>query len=294
MALSEEPSAAEKQVATLLGLLPGDIVLSEMPYHDAQQDDFTHFKNLEPAHTCVWVDRSDDWSKSFARSYQEGYQPPGLTLTGLWPGRHAVFRYTADVAVASQFSDIIKNWASLHLQNVAHAVGVSAQVRPHLAAANDLFALVKNSQLAHLGSEGLWRAIKFAACRAILGEPEHEQSQRCTALVAAAFQASMLASIVKHHDGSAVFNQLNSSPFMEYADLVLAEHWQKMPLGQLLLQAVETNNYTSLFPAPFAVDQRYATPKALYEKLKMAVDFMLVGHYSFFNNRVIAIEKPSP
>lgn len=293
MVLLGDDSSPAHQIAALLSLLPGDIILSEIPFHDAQHDDFTHFNNLEPGHTCVWVNGYDK-SKSFARSHQEGYQPPGLTLTGLWAGRHAVFRYTADMLVANQFAEIIRNWASNNTQGVVASANEIIQPHPHLAAANDLFALFRNKQLATLNSEGLRRAIKFASRRGILGEPEYRKGQRCTALVAAAFQASILAEIVRHHDGSVKFNQLNTHSFAEYADIVLAENWQKMPLGQLLLQAVETSNYAPIFPDPFAVDQRYATPKMLYAKLQAALDFMLIGHYSYFNEKIIAVEKPAP
>jgi hypothetical protein len=291
MAISGEASPPEQQLAVLLDLRVGDIVFSELPYVDARHDDFTHFNNLSPGHTCVWV--NGDKVNSFARSHNEGYKPPGLTLTGLSAGRHVVFRYTRDVEIAKQFSEIMKNWASQSFTDQRHH---KQSKEPHafLSAANDLFALFKNENLAHLGSEGLRRAIKFASRRAVMGEPEFRKGQRCTAVVVAAFQASILASIVKHNDNSAAFRHEKGSLLLDYADLMLETGWREHPLGERLLNAASTNDYTRIFPAPFDVDQRYATPKSIYQKLLHAEEFSLVGHYSFYNNQIIAVEKSTP
>jgi hypothetical protein len=290
MAISDEAaSSPEQQIALQLGLLPGDIVFSEMPYDDARHEDFTHFDNLAPAHTCVWVNQH--MVNAFARSHQEGYQPPGLTFTGLWPGRHTVFRYIADAEVAKEFAVIMTNWAS---QDKSRLAATILEQRAHLSAANDLFALFRNQNLVNLGSEGLRRAIKFASQRAVIGEPEYRNGQRCTAIVAAAFQASILAAIVRHQDSIAVFQQERASHFLEYADVVMEAGWRAHPLGEQLLAAANKNDYSTIFPAPFAIDQRYATPKSLYQKLSDSADFYRVGHYSYFNQQIIAIEKFGP
>jgi hypothetical protein len=290
MALPGAASPPEQQIALLLDLFPGDIIFSEMPFVDAQHEDFTHFKDLSPGHTCVWVNGDD--VNAFVRSHHEGYQPPGLTFTGLWPGRHAVYRYTADADIAKQFAEIMKNWACLSVEEKQGKPSSGRhEPRPFLSAANDLFALFKNQNLANLGSEGLRRAIKFASRRALVGEPEVRKAQRCTAVVAAAFQASILASIVKHHEHVSKFRHQKGSLFLEYADHMLETGWRQQPLGERLLKAASTNDYSAIFPTPFALDQRYATPKSVYQKLREAVEFSLVGHYSYFNNEILAVEK---
>jgi hypothetical protein len=287
MAVSDEAaSSPEQQIALQLNLLPGDIVFSEMPYDDARFDDFTHFDNLSPGHTCVWV--NGHTVNAFARSHQEGYQPPGLTLTGLWPGRHSVYRYIVDADIAKEFAAIMTNWAS---QDKSGLPSGMLEQRAYLSAANDLFALFRNQHLANLGSEGLRRAIKFASQRALIGEPEHRSGQRCTAIVAAAFQASILAPIVKHQDNVSVFQRERGSLFLEYADLVMEAGWREHPLGGKLLSAANKQEFSTIFPAPFAVDQRYATPKLLYHALSDSVDFCRVGQYSYFNQQIIAVEK---
>jgi hypothetical protein len=289
MAISDEAgSSPEQQIALQLNLLPGDMVFSEMPYDDARHDDFTHFHNLSPGHTCVWVNGHS--VNAFARSHQEGYQPPGLTFTGLWPGRHCVYRYVADADIAKEFAAIMTNWAS---QDKSRLASTLLEQRAYLSAADDLFALFRNQNLANLGSEGLRRAIKFASQRAVIGEPEHRSGQRCTAIVVAAFQASILAAIVKHQDSVAIFQRERGSLFLEYADLVMEADWRKHPLGEQLLAAANKNDFSTIFPAPFAIDQRYATPKLLYQKLKDSAGFCLVGQYSYFNQQIIAVEKSS-
>ena len=82
--------------------------------------------------------------------------------------------------------------------------------------------------------------------------------------------------------------------FLEYADAVLEAGWRTHPLGDKLLKAADANEYSTLFPETFAVDQRYATPKMIYQKLLNAAEFCLVGHYSFFNSQLIAVEKQRP
>jgi hypothetical protein len=229
--------------------------------------------------------------KAFVRSHHEGYQPPGLTFTGLWPGRHVVFRYVEDERIPLLLADIMKNWAALHPDQQQDVSVQRTEPRPFLSAANDLFALFRNQNLVELGSEGLRRAIQFASRRAVAGEPEFRLGQRCTALVAAAFQASMLAAIVRHHDGTPAFEPEPGMTFTEYADALLEAGWREHPVGLRLLRAADSSDYSAIFPAPFAVDQRYATPKMIYEKLRDAAEFCLIGHYSYFNDRLVAVEK---
>jgi hypothetical protein len=87
------------------------------------------------------------------------------------------------------------------------------------------------------------------------------------------------------------FKQFKGKPLLEYADQVFVTGWRETPLGSSLLKAIETNDYSLIFPLPFAIDQRYATQGNLYAGLNAAKDFDRIGRFSYFNSKVLILEK---
>jgi hypothetical protein len=271
--------SVSQQIAGELNLCPGDIIISEIPFIDASREDFVDFHHLKADHTSIWI--GHDIEKGFAHSMQEGYHAPGLQLTDVWPGRHIAFRYHADPHVANQFATIMKNWSSAEIPSNSTPHNVS----------EELFALFHNNKLIELGKSGIHRAIQFSFLRNIIGEPVRKTGQRCTAVITAAFQASIFASITKSSNIALHELENECESLIHYIDNFLITEWEKTAFGRRFLEAMHRNDYSSLFPSPFAIDQRYATPELLYEKLQDSPDFTQVGKFSYFDNELIAIEK---
>ncbi len=333
--VAREPKREEKaetQLAHILNLKPGDLVVSEMPFVHAELADFKDFDHFCPGHVSLWTGANFD--KPFAHSVREGYRPPGLKLSKLWDGRHLVFRYTENPEVAESAAQIIRNWASAevlytlesyvrtyplrfwerHPTDLLNYFGVGAvddhkqeaKDQPKSSpkavagpatpfgeprASTDLSDLERDKRLAVLGREGIRRAIKFAALRELAQAAVSKKGQRCSASVVAAFQASILAPLVRAVASKQPFKQFKGKPLLEYADQVLIPEWRKTALGERLLKAAEANDFSTLFPQPFAVDQRYATPMSLYAALKAAPDFALVGRFNYYKMELVRVEK---
>ncbi len=311
-----------KKIARILDLKPGDIIISEMPFENPTAKDFDNFRSFTPGHTSVWT--GEQFDRPFAHSVREGYRPPGLKVSGIWEGRHMVFRYNGDPSTATQASSMIRKWASAetiyskekyiqtyppqfwdnrHERDLKNYFNESKEQRTIAGPATpyggaraffDIANLEKNKDLAKLGEEGIRRAIKFAALQNLEDASVSKKGQRCTPIVTAAFQASILAPIVIPQKSKIPFKQFKGRPFLEYADQVLIPNWRSTPLGQALLKAVTTQDYSEIFPAPFSVDQRYALPNKLFSQLSSSPDFEKIGNFSYFKDRLVLVEKETP
>lgn len=316
--VSQTSDSPLKELVSQLHLKPGDIIISEMPFQDSMQKEFLNFRGFIPCHASVWT--GDKFEKPFAHSVREGYRPPGLKLSSIWDGRHLVFRYKTDPLSAGQAASIIRVWASAetlyskekyervyplrfwdrHKNDLVNYFGEHASAREVAGpstpfgeprASYDLMDLQRNKNLAQMGGEGLRRALKFAAHRGLESEAVSKKGQRCTPIVTAAFQASILAPLVVAKSTKQPFRQFKGKSLLEYADQILIPNWQKTDLGKLLLKAITTNDYSAIFPAPFNLDQRYATPENLYSSLKKTKEFEQIGGFSCFKNKLVLIEK---
>lgn len=270
----------DQQIAAKLQLQPGDIIISEIPFQDAHRQDFVNFSNFSPGHSSVWA--GDHLTKPFARSLQEIYIAPGLQLTNVWEGRHAVFRY-ADGEIAKLFAKIMENWASGN----SEPIFVKKTYEYHIG--NSLF--IFQDQEYELTHEGIVLAICFSALREFLGEPHYKKGQRCTAMLTAAFQASLLASIVKSDKEKDYFGKMKQHTIHSLLEEVSHAGWKNTDLGKKLLLALEDSDFKELFPIPFCLDSHLATPKFLYEKLNSSPEFLTVGFFSYFDDEIVAVEK---
>ncbi len=155
----------------------------------------------------------------------------------------------------------------------------------------DLLDLARNKELAKFTQESLRRAIKFASRRNLTSPDPVSKGQRCTSMLVATFQAAALAPLVKPVTFKKPFKAYKKKSFLEYADDVLIPGWKETELGKKLLEAVTTGDYSKIFPAPFIIDQRYATPKALYDAVKKDPSFQVVGRFSYFQNELEIIDN---
>lgn len=99
-----------QQIKEALGLQPGDIILTEMPFEDAVLADYqlrNPLKDFTPTHVSIYT---GDFEKPFAHSVQEGRKLPGIRLTKAWDGRHRVYRLN-DPELAMRAALIARRWA---------------------------------------------------------------------------------------------------------------------------------------------------------------------------------------
>lgn len=306
-------------LADVLQLQQGDILVMETPYEDATDEDMFPFipTKFTPSHSLLWI---TDSTLPVAHSVRDGYRLPGIRLTRLPEGKYLVYRHQSTSLLSKHASEIMKNWALStrlyskddylttypqrfwlerqskdlkHFYGNEHAL-ISGPSTPYLEpkATEDILDVIRTPSLLVMGDEGLRRAIKFASRRNVISPHPMSKGQRCTAALIAAYQAAILAPIVKEGTKSShPFKQYKGKPFEAYADEVLIDGWQDTETGKLLLLARKTNDYTLLFDLPFAVDQRYATPKTLHIALRKSPSIEFVGQFSYFRSKIEIINK---
>lgn len=303
----------ERALEEALHLQNGDIIILETPYEDASMDDFfpLNMKHFTPMHSMLWIAGHD---RPVAHAVREGYRQPGTRLTNLPEGRGMVFRFAGDKDLSQRAAAIMKNWSLSskirtrddHLatwppsfwqerherdmknfySNPDAAVSGPAMPYPEPRATDDLRDLMHQPERITMGDEGLRRAIKFASRSNNSSPHAPSRGQRCTPVIIAAWQAAVLQPITRPGiKGENPFKDYKGRPFDEWADAVLIPGWRETPVGRQILEARASGDYTLLFPAPFAVDQRYSTPGAFHRALK-ASDFMAVGTFASFGGRM--------
>lgn len=309
----------EKELERGLKLQSGDILILEMPCVDSSEDEYfpVKIKQIQPIHTMLWIKGN---AHPVAHSVRAGFNLPGVRLTKLPSGNGQVFRYK-DSSLMMEAANILRNWALttryyskedylatypptfwldrnkrdlLNFFSNEKAI-VSGPSTPYLEprATYDLMDLARDPTRLVMGDEGLRRAIKFASRRNTMSPESFSKGQRCTATLVAAYQAAILAPIVKL--GGKIthpFKQYKGKAFEEYANDVLIEGWRDTEIGKKLLQARTDGDYVPLFTKAFAVDQRYVTPNFLYKAMNSSDEYTMVGQFSYFDKKLEMLVNP--
>ncbi len=294
-----------------LGILPGDILISETPFEDAIEDDIFPFGSLnqfKATHVALWVGGENP----VCHAVTEGYKLPGLRLSKLPYGKIAIYRYDTQPEIALNAAKIMARWANVSrefskkdyleafppkhwpersnldlnnfFQNSNNTVKGAATPYLNQRALVDLSCRARDNDLLKFDDEAIRRAIKFSSRRELDSEGV-SKGQRCTPILVAAYQAAILAPIVKASQYKEPFKQFKNKPFLKYADDVLCEGWRETKTGALL-----ASNPSKLFAAPFTVNQRYVVPNDLFKTvLSDNNNFSLVGRLSFFSKRLEVI-----
>ena len=241
----------------------------------------------------------------------EGNKFPGLRLTKMFNSKMMVFRLK-NQEIANHAAAIMQRWASAKAPYTKESYlatypsedwenrseqdlikfGLDGKkvilgpATPFLAKrAEDILARFEHGlefDLIKLKDEGIRRAIKFSS-RRNLDNVGISKGQRCTPSLIAAFQAAILSPIVIARENKVPFKVYKGKKLQEYVNDVLVKNWQETKLGNDIID----NNYHSLFPTAFRVDQRYATPLDLFEAIKKdAENIVCVGYCSYFNERL--------
>lgn len=309
----------EKELERGLKLQSGDILILETPCDDSSEGEYfpVKIKNIQPIHTMLWIQGN---AHPVAHSVRTGFNLPGVRLTKLPSGNGQVFRYK-DSSLMMDAANILRNWAlttqyyskedylktypskywpDRHKKDLSNFFSnekakISGPSTPYLEprATYDLMDLARDPKRLLMGDEGLRRAIKFASRRNTTSPESFSKGQRCTATLVAAYQAAILAPIVKL--GGKIthpFKQYKGKAFEEYADDVLIEGWRDTDIGKKLLQARADGDYVPLFTKAFAVDQRYVTPNFLYKAMHSSDEYSMVGQFSYFDKKLEMVANP--
>lgn len=310
------PSSYIERIKETLSPSHGDIIISECPYEDAIREDYFPFNDLdeyEAGHTSLWV----DGDRPIAHSIREGYRLPGVRLTNLFDGRHALLRprqeedkkafqlagtilktwalSTRDIGLA-EYHQIYpkKDWEDRHARDIRNffttaLTRIAAPSTPYneSRADGDKFTLARNPSLQNFTDESLRRAIKFATRRELTSPDPISKGQRCTAVAMAAIQAAYLAPIVRALPERQSFKAYKNQDPKTYIDQYFIPDWEKTPIGGRLKTALEAGDYSQLFPSAILVDQRYALPSTFLNALQQdAEHFETIGYVSNFENEM--------
>jgi len=294
----------------------GDIIISECPYEDSVREDYFPFSDLdgyEAGHTSLWM----DGDRPIAHSIRDGYRLPGVRLTNLFDGRHALLRprHTEDKEAFQLAGTILKTWAlstrgiglaeynqtypekdwpDRHARDIRNffttaLARIAAPSTPYKEERSniDQFTLARNPSLQNFTEEGLRRAIKFATRRELTSPNPISKGQRCTAVVMAAIQAAYLAPIVRPLPDKQSFKIHKDQHPNTYIEQYLIPDWEKTPIGSRLKTALETGDYSQLFPPAISFDQRYALPSTFLNALQQDADhFETIGYISNFEDEM--------
>ena len=275
----------------------GDIIISELPYEDSVREDYFPFSSLdeyEAGHTSLWV----DGDRPIAHSVREGYRLPGIRLTNLFDGRHAILRprHTEDKEAFQLAGTILKTWAlstrdiglpeynkiypkkdwlDRHARDIRNfftttLARIAAPSTPYNEerSDSDKFTLARNPSLQNFTEEGLRRAIKFATRRELTSPDPISKGQRCTAAAIAAIQAAYLAPIVRPLPNKQSFKMHKNQDPNAYVDQYLISDWEKTPIGGRLKTALETGDYSQLFPPAISVDQPLRASIYIFKRIR--------------------------
>lgn len=303
-------------ICSTLSLEPGDIIIYEDLYDDANEGDFFPFSaggDFFPSHTAMII--SGD--KPLVHSVRLGYRLPGLRVTNLQQGRAHVFRMKNN-EIAQKASELLTYWAlltQLHTRktyentypkrywNTRYDQDIknfffksSSKVSgplipfPEPRATNDLYTLARDRNIKNMGSEGLRRSIKFASRTEMSSEQLITKGQRCTPMIIAALQASYLEPIVEKSSKKRSFKHFKNCLPKNYLNNVLIKSWEDTQLGKEITKAVDSNDYSRLFPQEINIDQRFVTPKMFFQRLIASDNIESIGQFSLFNDKAFVIK----
>lgn len=299
-----------------LSLDMGDIIITESPYEDAERDDYFPFTDLdgyEAGHTSLWV----DGDRPIAHATREGYRLPGVRLTNILDGRHAILRprHMEDKEAFQLAGTILKTWAlstrtiglpeyhqiypekdwpdrharDIHNFFTTETGRIASPSTPYNEERSDKdkFILARNPSLQNFSEEGLRRAIKFATRRELTSPEPVSKGQRCTPIVLAAIQAAYLAPIVRPSEERQSFKIHKNKHPRSYIEHYLVPDWEQTPIGSRLKAALETDDYSQIFPPAISFDQRYAIPPTFLKALQDdEYHFETIGYISKFKDEM--------
>ena len=310
------PNSYTDQIKDNLSPDLGDILISEFPYEDSARDDYFPFTDLDgydAGHTSLWV----DGDRPIAHSVRDGYRLPGVRLTNLFDGRHVLLRprYTEDKEAFQLAGTILKTWAlstrtidltkyeqiypekdwpdrharDLHNFFTTELARIAAPSTPYNEERSDKdkFYLARNPSLQNFTGESLRRSIKFSTRRELTSPNSISKGQRCTAVVMAAIQAAYLAPIVYSLPDKQSFKMHKNQDPATYIEQYLMPGWDNTPIGSRLKKALETNDYSQIFPPAISFDQRYVIPPIFLNGLQQdAEHFETIGYISNFKDEM--------
>lgn len=306
----------DEQIAIKLGLRPGDIFVTEMPYEDATASDFppvTNFKEFVAGHVAIWT--GNEFTKSLAHSVSEGYQLPGIRLSKIGDGRHVIFR-TSNSALAERIALIARRWSmgtsvydlerfeqvypkrfwdsaqnyEKHKRDFFSIPAVKtlgpATPYPFERSSSQLFHRARNANLVKFTTESLRRAVKFAARSELIGPIS--RGMRCTSFVISTVQAAILSEITRKTSAKTSFKYYKDQRFNDYANTVLVSNWQDSDIGIKVQEALKTQNFETIFGKVMAIDSKYATPNDLFQALiTHNTEWGYVGSVSVFEGEIV-------
>ncbi|MDI1352771.1 MAG: hypothetical protein PSV35_08435 [bacterium] len=310
----------EELIASTLGLMPGDIFVTEMPYEDPTIEDFSpviNFKQFDAGHVAIWT--GSGFTKPLAHSVSEGYQLPGIRLTKTGDGRHLIFR-PANRDLAEKIALIARRWAmgnsvfdEQRFEQVypkgfwdspknydkhkydffsipfAKILG-PATPYPFRRASAQVHDRARNPELKKFTEDSLRRAIKFSARSDIIGPIS--KGMRCTSFVVATIQAAVLHDITEQTISKTSFKDFKQQPFNVYANKVLSPDWKVSEKGKQLQEASKNNAFNKIFPSGLAIDSKYAIPNDLFSALSQNPnDWLFLGSTCLFQGKIINLTK---
>lgn len=306
----------DKLIASSLGLKPGDIIITEMPYEDATEEDFLPEINPEdflPNHVAIWTGNS--FSKPLAHSVYEGYKLPGIRLTSIGDGQHLVFRL-ANSALASRVALIARIWAigssqfnrerfdkvyperfwnsrENYQQHKLDFFSIPNSTTPGPAtpysferASQQLHDRARNPKLIQFTESSLRRAIKFSSRSELIAPISN--GMRCSSFVISVIQAAVLSEITKKTLIKTSFKPFRELDFIDFATKVLNSEWQMSQTGEQLKSAFEGKNYASLFPGGTDIDSKFATPSDIWSAVRAnSSDWIFLGSVSIYLQKIL-------
>jgi hypothetical protein len=295
--------------------MPGDIFITEMPYEDPEPEDFFPVTNLQQfaaGHVAIWT--GNNFTTPLAHSVSEGYKLPGIRLTKIGDGRHVIFRL-ANQPLAEKIAVIARRWAmsaSLDLKRFDKvypkrfwgepknydrhkhdffSIRLATTYGPATPyaferASTQLYDRARKPELNQFTDDSLRRAIKFSSRSELMGPIS--KGMRCTSFVISVVQAAVLSELTKQTLVKTSFKHYKERPFDEYANAVLSTDWHATERGKQLKSAVQTQNFTAIFPAGMAIDSKYSLPTDILSSLSQSnLEWKLVGSVCIYQNKTL-------
>ncbi len=296
-------------------LMPGDIIITEMPFEDDTIEDFKPVKDIQqflPGHVAIWT--GSEFTKPLAHSVYEGYKLPGVRLTNIGDGRHVIFRLK-NQTLAEKISAIARCWSSSvsvfdfnrfdkvypkrywdsPAEYEQHKIDFFAIPESQVygpatpynfeRASLQKFHRLREPRSIEFTDGSLLRAIKFSARSEVMGPIS--TGMRCTSFVASVIQAASLAELTKKTAIKTSFSHYKNMSFNQFADIVLVDNWLDSNQGRQLQQAIDTQDFTKIFPGGFNIDSKYALPQDVLVGISEHVnDWTSVGSFSSHNGQI--------
>ncbi len=303
--------SSDQLIASSLGLMPGDIFITEIPYEDSSLEDFSPIKSLkcfDASHLAIWT--GSHFTKPLAHAVAEGYKLPGIRLTHIGDGRHIIFRL-ANRPLAEGIAIIARRWAmsssifDLTRFEKVYPKRFWADSNGYDQHKHDFFSIPnvttsgpatpydferasaqrydrgRNPLVIKFTENSLRRAIKFASRSELMGPIS--KGMRCTSFVVSTVQAAVLSAITKQTVTKTSFKHFKEFPFSQYSKATLSTAWNLSEKGKQLQHAVETQDFRAVFPEGMAIDSKYAFPGDILTALSQSEkEWVLIGSFCLY------------